>query len=127
MSFEACVDAGRTVDFTVPIYESDGSTAIVLAATDVVRVKIGRRETVSLDLDSVAATENGSVVTVDETNPASVTVRLAQADTIGLDGAYDCEVSVVDDSEESPADAIKCAEKGVIHFLPSMSGDVGKT
>jgi len=67
------------------------------------------------------------VVTVDTLNPASVTVRLAQGDTSDMEGAYDAEVLVVDDSETAPADAIKAAEYGVLHVYPSQSGDVGKT
>jgi hypothetical protein len=128
MAFEVHAYAGRTVDFTVPIFEDDGSTAIVLAASDVVRCKVGRgTATPDLDIDSVAALSGGSLVTVDTLDPASVTVRLAQADTLSLSGIYDVEVSVVDDSETAPADAIKAAEKGSIGFSPAPAGDIGKT
>lgn len=131
MSFGAYVRKGRTADFTVNLYEDDGSTSISLAADDHVRVKIFRRDgaTPDLDLDSVAATANGSSVTIDArgTDPvASVTVRLAQDDTSGLNlGPYSYEVSVVDNSESSPADAIKHAETGVLNVLPAGGGDVG--
>lgn len=132
MSFEVVAEAGRTVDFTVQIKEDDG-TYLQLAATDHVRCKIGRGTgTPTLDLDSVAATANGSVVTIDQrgdgsTTHCSVTVRLAQGDTSSLWGAYTCEVAVIDDSETAPADAIKSAETGAVHFTRTMAGDVGKT
>lgn len=128
MSFEIRAYAGRTVDFTVPIFEADGSTVIVLTNTDVVRCKVGRGSaTPDLDIDSVGALTGDSIVTIDTLDPASVTVRLAQADTAGLLGIYDIEVSVVDDSETTPADAIKAAEKGSIGFSPAPGGDIGKT
>lgn len=128
MAFEVRSPAGRTVDFTVPIFEANGTTAIVLTNTDVVRCKVGRgTATPDLDIDSVGALSGGSVVTIDTLDPASVTVRLAQADTLSLSGIYDVEVSVVDDSETAPADAIKAAEKGSIGFSPAPGGDVGKT
>lgn len=121
---------GRTRDFTLTLYEADGTTGVALAAEDVVRVKIGLRgATPLLDLDSVAATSNGSLVTITSiVAPAVCTLRLAQGDLSSLfPGAYDLEVSVVDDSETAPADAIKSATQGVLHVLPSMGGDVGTT
>ena len=128
MAFEIKAHANRTQDFTIALFENDGSTTLTLAATDVVRVKIGRAgDTPLLDVDSIAATANGSVVTVDTLNPASVTLRLAQADTLTLKGTYDIEVNVVDDSETDPADAIKAAEYGSLSVIASQSGDVGKT
>jgi hypothetical protein len=132
MSFKVKAYANRTVDFTVTLKTNSGDY-LQLQSGDVVRVKVGRVGTVELDLDSAAASANGSSVTVDQLGDgsathASVTVRLAQGDTNGMRGAYDCEVLVVDDSETSPADAIKAAEIGVIHVLgPLQDGDVGKT
>jgi len=132
MAFEVVAEAGRTVDFTVTLKTVSGGY-LVLAGTDVVRCKVGRGTGApDLDLDSVAATANGSVVTVDEvgdgsTTYAQVTVRLAQGDTGSLFGAYTAEVAVIDDSETAPADAIKTCEIGAIHFLATPGGDVGKT
>jgi len=131
MSFEVKAYANRTVDFTVTL-KTNSEGYLQLQAGDVVRVKVGRAGTVELDLDSVAATMNGSVVTVDEVGDgsathASVTVRLAQGDLDGMSGLYSVEVLVVDDSEVSPADAIKACEYGCLGVLPSMNGDVGKT
>jgi len=129
--FEIICQANRTTDWTIAIKTASGGY-LQLAATDVVRVKVSRAGTTILDLDSVAASSNGSSVTVDElgdgsTTYASVTLRLAQGDTASLQGTYDVEVAVVDDSETTPADAIKTAERGVLHIVPSGDGDVGKT
>jgi len=131
MSFESKAYAGRTLDLTVTI-KTDSGGYLQLAADDVVRVKIGRVGAVALDLDSVAATANGSVVTVDEVGDgsathATVTVRLAQGDLTGLRGTYSMEILVVDNSETAPADAVKAAEIGVLHIIPTQDGDVGLT
>jgi len=108
--------------------EADDSTAVAaLAGTDVVRFKVGRGNAAPvLDLDSVAATANGSVVTIDGTK-TGYTVRFAQADLDGLEpGSYDCEVSVVDDSESAPVDAIRVIERGVLHLIDTQGGDIAK-
>jgi len=132
MSFEIKAYANRTADYTITI-KTDAGGYVQLEATDVVRVKIGRvGATPDLDIDSVAATSNGSLVTVDQVGDgssvhASVTLRLAQADLTALQGVYDCEVLVVDDSETSPANAIKAAEYGIVGILLSQAGDVGLT
>jgi|15BtaG_2_1085339.scaffolds.fasta_scaffold01178_6 hypothetical protein len=119
----------RTDDYEFVIYESDKTTAVVLNSGDVVRFKLYRQDgTISLDIDSAAATANGSLVTVDDLDPATVTVRFAQDDTSGLIvGDYDGELLIVDDSETSPLDAIKVAAYGIVKVLKSGSGDVGKT
>ena len=101
---------------------------MTLAATDIVRVKVGQAgDTPLLDIDSVGPTANGSVVTIDTLSPASVTLRLAQGDTASLNGLYDIEVNVVDDSETDPDNAIKAAEYGALSVLYSQAGDIGKT
>lgn len=131
-SFEVMADANRTVDFTVPI-KTASAGFLILGATDVVRVKVSRSGTTILDLDSEAASANDSSVTVDQLGDgsethASVTVRFAQADLASLQGAYSCEVAIVDDSETAPADAFKTAERGILHVrAPSPDGDIGKT
>jgi len=132
MAFEIVAEAGRTVDFTVTLKTASGGY-LQLQASDVVRCKIGRgASTPDLDLDSVAATADGSVVTVEELGDgsathASATVRLAQGDTDDLFGPYEAEVTVVDSSETDPADAIKTCEQGCVHFMRTMNGDVGLT
>ena len=128
MSFEIKCHANRTQDFTIALFENDGSTALTLEATDVVRVKVGQSgATPAIDIDSILATANGSVVTIDTLSPASVTLRLAQGDTTSLSGLYDIEVNVVDDSEDAPEDAIKAAEYGALTVVASQLGDTGKT
>lgn len=126
MSFEQRINKGRTSYHTVPLYEADGSTAINLASTDVVRYKIYRRAAATplLDLDSAAASANGSSVTVDATSPASVTVRINAADATMDPGVYRGEVSVVDDSD---SDTILAAETGVVYVGDSGGGDTGLT
>ena len=128
MSFSVNVFCGRTYDFTVPLYAADGTTPLVLAVNDIVRVKIGRKGDALLDLSSLAATTNGSRVTVTTLSPASCNVRLAQADTDALDGAYDMEVSVVDANDTNPAHPIKSADVGVLHVIGGpMDGSIGLT
>lgn len=116
----------RTCDYTITLTESDGSTAVNVAAGDVVRVKIGRvGSTPSLDIDSVGATASGSLVTV-SVGSNICTLRIAQGDVANMTpGAYDCEVALVDDSETGPADAIKSAESGVFFLHGTQGGDVG--
>ncbi len=132
MSFLVRFNKNRTSDDVVSLFETDGTTSITLAATDVVRFKIYRRdqETPLLDLDSVAASGNDSSITVDETGPsptASVTLRIAQADALLLDpGIYRGEISVVDDSETAPVDAVKHAEDGIVFVSATGGGDIGK-
>lgn len=126
MSFEIIAKANRTGDYTISLYESDGTTAIVLADTDAVRIKISRAGTVALDIESTNDTANSSGITIDTTDPAVCTLRLAQGDLSGMQSAYDVEVLVVDDSETAPADAIKEAETGVLHVIPTAGGDIDK-
>lgn len=117
---------GRTADFTIELFESDGTTAFNLQTSDNVRIKIGRgQEEPVLDLDSADPTPNGSAVTF--TNATNdVALRLAQGDTQDLEpGAYDLEITVVDASETAPVDAIKHVQDGVVFFHPTMAGSVG--
>ncbi len=124
------VERRRTVDYTFTLYQQDATTGILLAATDVVRFKVFASDgTVALDIDSVAATSNGSIVTIDSrAAPAQVTVRFGQTDVTALtSSSYQGEICIVDDSETAPADAIKRCAHGKIAVLMSGSGDVGKT
>lgn len=125
------VTRGGTLDWTFELHESDGTTVVNLALTDVVRVKIyrGDQATPDLDLDQ-AVNANGSVVTVDdrgdESTAASCTLRLAQGDTLNLSHVcYDVEVGIVDDSETAPADAYKPVQQAVLHVLSGPAGDKG--
>ena len=120
---------GRTTDFQFTIYQADGVTGAALDSGDVVRFKMGTSFGVapSLDIDSVAPTTNGSLVTINQsTAPAKATIRFAQADMALLkDRVYLGELSVVDNSETAPADAIKHAQEGTVYVQSSLGGDVG--
>lgn len=122
MSFVLKAHADRTQDFTITLLQNDKSI-LVLAAADVIRVKIGKAgDTPELDLDSVDPTASGSSVVIDTLDPASTTLRLAQGDIADLKGTYDIEINVVDDSETLPADAIKTVGVGVLHIIVSQGG-----
>ena len=128
MSFEVSFPKNRTADKLIRIFERDGVTPVVLAPGDVVRFKAYRRDQAApaLDVDSAADSADGSGIRIDSLDPAVVTLRIAQQDTAGLDpGIYDAEVCVVDDSEVSPADAIKQAESGIVVLLGTAGGEVG--
>lgn len=130
------IEAGRTIDYLFKLYKSDGSPAGI-EANDVVRFKIARRAsdaTPLLDVDSLAATDNGSLVTVvdvgvEGTSPAQILVRFAQADTIDFDyrTTHHGELSIVDASETAPANAIKRCGYGSIDVKASIGGDIGLT
>ena len=132
-SFEKTIYQNRTADLTFTLYQEDGTTGVAIAATDVVRFKLARGDgaTPIIDADSVAASANGSVVTLATlTAPAVVDVRLAQEDLEAADlmpGAYRAEVVLVDDSETAPADAAKHVQSGIIHVVGTLGGDIGKT
>lgn len=118
--FEVNVERGRTVAFTVALYRADGTTEETLAAGDVVRFKVGRRNSATplLDLDSDTHTSNLSFTA--GTNDVNVT--FLQTDTASLEpGAYEAEVALVDASD---SDRIKTAEQGVVHLISSMGGSV---
>lgn len=129
--FELHQPRGRTRDHSITLYETDGSTGIVLSATDVVRVKVhsGNAQTPGLELLSGESTANGSTVTVVQlTAPANVTLRIAQADTTAwVLGVYEVEVIVVDDSETAPANAALHALGGLLYLTGSGGGDLGLT
>lgn len=127
-TFEQLAYKTRTQDFSISLYEADGTTGVGLESGDRVRVKIGRGDaaTPTLDLVSGTATANGSKVTVNSlVSPAAITLRLAQGDLALMRlGPYDVNVLVVDDSETAPADAIKHAQYGVLHVVGSLGGNV---
>lgn len=108
----------RTTDYTITLLQADG-TAFNIAASDRCLVKIGRNSaTPDLDLDSAAATDNGSSVTVTSGSNV-VTLRIAEGDTTSLEpGAYDCEISVVDASETA-GQRTKHAQDGTFFLHPT--------
>jgi len=118
MALNLTIYRKRTCIRTITVTESDGSNT-AFASGDVFRFKIGRAgETPLLDLDSVAATANGSSCSA--ANPS--TLYLDRRDLTMPAGIYDCEALIVDDSDR---DAPKQAETGVITILPVQEGDVG--
>ena len=129
VSFELHQPRGRTRDHEIKLYETNGTTGIVLASTDKVRVKIfrGNNQTPDLDLVDGTVTANGSTLTIDQrTAPTTVTLRVAQADTASLPlGVYEVDVIVVDDSETAPVDAAKPAMEGLLYLTGSGGGDLG--
>jgi hypothetical protein len=126
-----CV-AGRTEDYDWQIFKADGVTPEGIAVDDVVRFKVASTNGGApvLELSSNGPTTLGSRVFVDQlgasgTTPATGRVRLAQGDTIAISGKKYFELDLVDNSEVSPADAIKPICRGVIVFWPSQSGNLG--
>ena len=97
--------------------------AVVPGANDVVRVKIGLRgETPLLDLDSAAASANGSTIT--KNTPSSGINRL---EIVALDmgitpGVYTLELSLVDNADDGE---IKHVDNQTFVVHDVMSGDVG--
>ena len=97
--------------------------AVVPGANDVVRVKIGLRgEAPLLDLDSAAASANGSTIT--KNTPSSGINRL---EIVALDmgitpGVYTLELSLVDNADGAE---IKHVDNQTFVVHDVMSGDVG--
>lgn len=110
-------DRNRFNQWEIEIGEADGDDSIV-ASNDVVRVKIGAPgRTPLLEVESDAATANGSTTTAD--NPT--TLSLESSDVAFQAGVYDIEVSIWDTSESR----IKKVERGVLCLRESMAGEVG--
>lgn len=128
MSFLINTHQGRTRSWSGTIYQPDGTTAIVLQSTDVVRFKAGGNgDTPLIDLSSIEASENGSTLTF-TAGTGNYVLKLAQGDIAALSGAYDAEISVVDDSENLPGDEkeIKHAENGVLFVHPTQGGEIAE-
>lgn len=124
--FEITAYRNRTADYAGTVKDAAGA-AVVLAADDVLRLKVYRRNgaTPHLDIDSTV-TANGSVISIVSAAAGTYVARIAQGDTVNLvPGIYDCELNVVDNSESAPADAIKHVESGVLYLLSTGGGDVG--
>jgi hypothetical protein len=113
----------RTRDYTITLYESDGTTPFLLASGDRVLVKIGRNaQEPDLELDSSAPTANGSKLTL-TVGSAVVQMRIAENDAGALlVGAYECEAVVVDKSE-STGQKVKHAQLGTFFVHPTQQGE----
>ena len=124
MSFALTVYKNRTMDFSGTVKDADG-TAVTLAADDVLRFKIGKRGTTSLEIDNVA-TANGSVISIDTPASGTYDLRIAQGDTEDLvSGAYEAELAVVDVSDTAPDDPIKHVEHGSVVLVGTLDGETG--
>lgn len=105
----------------IVIKDSAGAT-VTPGANDVVRIKIGKvRQVPTLDLDSAAASANGSTIV----KGASNRVSIAQADMDLLQpGIYSFEVSLVDNADSQ---AIKFVDNQIMVVQATQLGDVGLT
>jgi len=127
---------GFTEDIEFTLYESDGKTPAVLGDTDHVRFKLAKKAGTEpvLDLSSIAATDNDSIVEIvsrgtsgESPTPAKVNVRFAQDDTQVLSplGEWHGIIGVVDRAEDAPPDAFKIAGRGPVILKPKPGGAVG--
>jgi hypothetical protein len=127
VSFELFLPKNRTSYHSITLYEADDN-GLTLAAEDEVRLKVYRRDqaTPILDIDSIGALSNGSIITIDQTASAAMaTLKVVQGDIAdAVLGAYDAELSVVDSADSN---RIKVAEQGTVHILGTGGGDIGAT
>lgn len=117
---------GRKWTKDLSILDANGDT-ITPGADDVVRVKIGRRAgnslTPLLDLDSVAASTNGSIVNKNSPSNGTHRTEISVADMATLNpGTYTLELAFVDSTD---GDAVKHVDHQVFHVGRTMGGDVG--
>lgn len=113
----------RTRDYTISLYESNGTTAFNVASGDRVLVKIGKNaDEPDLEIDSNAATANGSSLTL-TVGSNVVQMRIAENDAGAMRvGAYECEIVVIDKSEVA-GQKTKHSQLGAIFFHPTMQGE----
>lgn len=110
-------DRNRKSTHEILIGEADGTDSSI-STDDNVRIKIGQAgQTPSLEIESDAATANGSQCTA--TNPTVVT--LAAADLSFQAGIYDIECTIVDTSDGNKP---KKADQGIFHLRETFGGDV---
>jgi hypothetical protein len=135
MSFLINHYRNRTRDYDVQLFESDGTTEVLLAAQDKVLVHIYRVGVYpEIEIRSDETEGGGSKVTFTAATN-DVVLRLAQGDTNVGDletGAWDCDVIVIDasdklDGEDADADQVEAAkhvETGVLFIHPSSTGAI---
>lgn len=120
MSVFISIEKSRDVQFSVTMTNKDGGS-ITVGASDVVRIKVGRRgSTPILDLDSAAPSANGS--TVSRANPAVVVLSSQDAALLNP-GIYDIETALYSAADQK----IKHADHGVLSVSGVMGGDVGSS
>lgn len=129
------IEAGRSSYWLFSLYKANGKAAAI-AVDAVARFKLSEAadsETPTLDIDSIAALDGGSICLItttgtDESAPAQIKVCFAQADTADLDaGEYFGELGIVDTGETNPADAFKRIASGTVIVRASPGGDTGLT
>lgn len=118
-----------TREYTLDLFEDDGTTESILQAEDEVRVKIGRGgDTPDLDLSSFEELAGGSTIAFTAGSNDAI-IKLRQADVRSIEpGAYDCQILVVDNSQHvgtPQEDVVKHAEQGVCFVHPSAGGEYG--
>jgi hypothetical protein len=117
----------RSKEFNFDVYSGENS-ALPIGAGDIARFKISETQNGApdLDIDSVAATANGSLCTITQyTAPGQVQVKFDQADVAALtEDDYYAELNIVDVSDSN---RIKTVGRGCIRILGSQSGDIGAT
>lgn len=110
-------DRNRKSTHEILIGEADGDDSLI-ASDDNVRIKVGQAGlTPVLEIQSDAATPNGSQCTA--ANPTTLT--LAAEDLAFQAGIYDIEALVVDTSDNNKP---KKADQGIFHLRETFGGDV---
>lgn len=107
----------------VTLKDASGAT-VAPGINDVVRVKVGRtRQAPLLDLDTTAASSNGSTVAKNTPSAGVNRVSIVQADMDLLSpGIYSFEISLVDGSD---GDSIKHVDNQILVVQATQLGDVG--
>ena len=117
-------EKGRKLIRDITITDANSNT-VTAGTNDVVRIKIGRRgQTPILDLDSAAASTNGSTVTKNSPSSGKNRVAIVEADMNLLDpGVYTLEVALYDNADS----ALKHVDHQIFHVAETMLGDVGSS
>ncbi len=119
MSFLIDTHVNRSRGYSGTAYEYDGTTEIVLAAQDVLHVKIGAAGGNSSIEFSSADTSSGGSTASFTPGSGDYTFKLHQVDTVLLGaGIFDVEIEVWDDSVQE----FKMIEQGCIHIAPTQGG-----
>lgn len=127
MSFAIALAKNRSTQHVVTLFEADGTTPVILASGDKVRFKMFRRDgsTPELDIDNVGALSGGSIIVVDDLDPATITLTVAQGDIDETElGTWRGEIDVVDVSDSN---RIKHAESGFCFVTETGGGEIGLT
>lgn len=120
---------GRTRDYDIQLFEADGTTEVILAAEDEVYfVAVDCQGNIVLQADSIADQDGGSNCTFTAgTNNVTLLIGQEDCDDGAIDEGvvFDCEVTVIDDSQNigtPAAKKIKHVEAGNLVLHPSRGG-----